>query len=55
MMKENKIYLGDSIYVEVESGLLKLTVNDGFKNYDTIYLHGNSLNKLVNYIKDNFL
>lgn len=34
----NKIYLGDSVYCDVEDGMFKLTTENGFGPTNTIYL-----------------
>lgn len=37
-MTERKRYLGDSVYIEIENGMFKLTTNNGFGPTNTIYL-----------------
>jgi hypothetical protein len=35
---ETKVYLGDSVYAELESGMIKLTTENGFGASNIIYL-----------------
>jgi len=38
-MAERKVsYLGDSVYAEIEDGMVKLTTSDGHTTSNTIYL-----------------
>lgn len=46
-----KIYLGDSVYVEVELGMLKLTTENGFGPTNTIYLEPEVFDALALYVK----
>jgi len=53
-MDFEKRYLGDSVYAEIENGMVKLTTNNGFEDRDTIYLElpvYNELSRYVDYIK----
>jgi hypothetical protein len=44
-----KEYIGDSVYVECEGGMLKLTTNNGRGPSNTIYMEPATLNALVKY------
>lgn len=46
-----KDYLGDSVYVEVEDGMVKLTTDNGMGASNTIYLDGSTMNALVDWYK----
>ena len=46
-----KVYLGDSVYVEVEHGMLKLTTENGFGPSHTIYLEGEVYENLGAYVR----
>lgn len=50
-MTENREYLGDSVYVELEYGMLKLIVNNGVEDGDTIYLEPSVYAALVKYVE----
>lgn len=43
----NKAYLGDSVYVEREGGMVKLTTENGFGASNTIYLEDFVLDALL--------
>lgn len=45
-----KVYLGDGVYVEVESGMIKLTTENGIEDTNTIYLEPEVLTKFLQYI-----
>jgi hypothetical protein len=45
----NKVYLGDSVYVEVENGMLKLTTDNGLGPVNTIWLEPSVVLVLVQY------
>jgi hypothetical protein len=45
-----RVYLGDSVYVEVEHGMLKLTTDNGFGASNTIYLEPEVVAQLVEYL-----
>lgn len=47
-----KRYLGDSVYVEVHSGGLKLTTSNGEGDVDTIYLEVEVYAALVQFYED---
>lgn len=34
-----KVYLGDSVYIEIENGMVKLTTENGFGATNTIFLN----------------
>lgn len=44
-----KRYLGDSVYVEEERGMLKLTTDNGMGPSNTIYLEPDVYSALVEY------
>lgn len=45
------VYLGDSVYVEVQSGMLKLTTNNGYGATNTIFLDAEVINNLNRYVQ----
>lgn len=45
-----KSYLGDSVYVECEHGMLKLTTENGLGPTNTIYLEPEVYRALVEYV-----
>lgn len=45
-----KEYLGDSVYVEIDRGMLKLTTDNGLGPSNTIYLDAVVYNKLHGYV-----
>jgi hypothetical protein len=45
-----KVYLGDSVYVEVEDGMLKLTTDNGLGASNTIYLEDHMYAALLRYV-----
>lgn len=46
-----KEYIGDSVYVEIENRMVKLTTDNGRGPSNTIYLELEVLNQLINYLK----
>lgn len=46
----DKVYLGDSVYVEIEYGQLKLTTENGFGPTNTIYLEVEVYTALMAYM-----
>jgi hypothetical protein len=50
-MLVGKAYLGDSVYVEIESGMVKLTTENGMGPNNTIYLELEVYEALVAYVK----
>jgi hypothetical protein len=46
-----KEYLGDGVYAEVESSMLKLTTEDGISATNTIYLEPEVIEALQRYLK----
>jgi hypothetical protein len=46
----DKQYLGDSVYVEVESGMLKLTTENGRVPSNTIFLEPEVYDALTRYV-----
>ena len=48
-MRGGKVYLGDSVYVEVEHGMLKLTTENGYGASNTVYLEPEVFEALANY------
>ena len=47
-----KKYLGDGVYVDVESGMIKLTTDNGDYVTNTIYLEVPVYNNLVKYFNE---
>lgn len=47
-----KQYLGDSVYVEVERGMLKLTTDNGLGPTNTIYLEPEIYMNLARYVAE---
>lgn len=45
-----KCYLGDSVYVEYENGMLKLTTENGYGPTNTIYMEDLVYRSLVAYV-----
>jgi hypothetical protein len=46
----NKQYIGDSVYVELEDGMLKLTTENGMGPSNTIHLEKQVYDSLVEYV-----
>ena len=46
-----KQYIGDSVYLELERGMLKLTTDNGFGPDNTIYLEPEVYNNLVTFVQ----
>jgi hypothetical protein len=46
-----RVYLGDSVYVEVENGMLKLTTDNGLGPSNTIYLEPDVAAALLMYMR----
>lgn len=51
-MQENKRYLGDGVYIEIEHGMVKLTTEDGISVSNTIFLEPSVIDNLLRYLKD---
>ena len=49
-MNDTKVYLGDSVYVDVEDGMLKLTTENGMGPTNTIYLEPEVMRALKEYL-----
>ena len=47
----NKEYLGDSVYVEIERGMVKLTTENGYGPSNTIFLELFVYHELVKYVE----
>ena len=47
-----KRYLGDGVYVEIESNMVKLTTEDGITATNTIYLEEPVINALCRFWDD---
>lgn len=47
-----KRYLGDSVYVEIEGGMLKLTTENGLGASNTIFMEPEVFHELQRYYKD---
>jgi hypothetical protein len=45
------VYLGDSVYVELEDGMLKLTTNNGHGATNTIFLEPEVYEALTLYVE----
>ena len=52
LMSDYKKYLGDSVYVEVENGMIKLTTDNGTGASNTIYLEEYPYQNLVKWHKN---
>ncbi len=48
-----KIYLGDSVYAEVELGMVALTTDNGLGTTNTIYLDKEVWEALCRFVKNN--
>ncbi len=46
----DKQYIGDSVYAEVESGMIKLTTENGLGASNTIFLEDEVYEELVQYV-----
>lgn len=46
-----KEYLGDSVYVDVENGMIRLTTDNWGEASNTIYLEPEVYRALVNYVE----
>jgi len=46
-----KAYLGDSVYVDVDNGMLKLTTDNGYGPSNTIYLEPEVYEALTRYVQ----
>lgn len=47
----HKDYLGDGVYVDVEKGMLKLTMENGIETTNTIFLEPEVYEALVRYVE----
>jgi hypothetical protein len=45
-----KVYLGDSVYAQIEHGMIKLTTEDGVSVSNTIYLELEVFDALCAYV-----
>jgi len=45
----DKQYLGDSVYVEIDNGMFKLTTDNGMGASNTIYMEPEVYSAFVNY------
>lgn len=50
----SKSYLGDGVYVEVESGMLKLTTENGIRATNTIFLEAEVYKALTDYVEHKY-
>lgn len=48
-MTVGKEYLGDSVYIEVEDGMFKITTEDGIRATNTIFFEPEVYHALVRY------
>jgi hypothetical protein len=51
MTEEHKNYLGDSVYVAIEGGMVKLMTDNGYGPSNTIYLEPEVLDALNRYVE----
>jgi len=51
MKQRTKVYLGDSVYADIENGMIKLTTEDCVDESNTIYLEPEVYNALVQYVQ----
>ena len=47
-----KKYLGDSVYIDIENGMIKLTTNNGYHDEGTIYMDSAVIANFQQYLKD---
>jgi hypothetical protein len=47
-----KVYLGDSVYVEIENGRVKLTTENGYGPSNTIYLESEVADAFGKYLNN---
>lgn len=47
----DKAYLGDSVYVEIEGGVLRLTTENGREASNTIFMEESVWRELHNYVE----
>ncbi len=50
-MSQYKDYLGDSVYVDIENGMIKLTTENGDGASNTIFLELSVYDSLVGYVE----
>lgn len=50
-MSDTKDYMGDSVYVEMENGMVKLFTDNGLGQSDIIFLEPDVCEALVRYLK----
>ena len=50
-MDETKEYLGDSVYVVVEDGMIKLTTENGYKVSNTIFIEPQVMEAFIKWYK----
>ena len=48
-MVNQKTYLGDSVYAEIEHGMVKLTTNNDLGDSNTIYLEPDVMYSLIRF------
>jgi hypothetical protein len=49
-----KQYLGDSVYIELERGMIKLTTDNGYGPNNTIFLEPAVYQNFVQYVQSRF-
>jgi len=55
-MGERKVsYLGDSVYAEIENGMVKLTTNNGSGPSNTIYLEPRIIESFIDFVANSGL
>ena len=47
----DKAYLGDSVYAEMENGMIRLTTSNGYGTVHVVYLERHVYDSLVRYAK----
>ena len=50
MSEETTTYLGDSVYAEIDGGMIKLTTDNGFGPSNTIYLEVSVYQALTRFV-----
>jgi hypothetical protein len=49
-MEEHKTYLGDSVYVSIEGGMIKLATDNGYGASNIVYLEEHIFEALVEFV-----
>jgi hypothetical protein len=53
MSENNKTYIGDGVYAEVERGMVKLTTSDGIRTTNEVFLEPEVWNRLQTWFTAN--